>query len=281
MPGPRFSIVTPAFRGGDWLPLCVASVADQGVSLEHLVQDSCSDDRTAEWLPHDPRVRAVIEKDRGMYDGVNRGLRRAQGEIVAYLNCDEQYLPGALARVDAYFHAHPAVDVVCGDVVAVDWDGRYAFSRKVLPPRLRHVQLCHLEPLTAAIFARREVFAQRGLWFDPALRDTGDADWVIRCLRAGVRFGALGAYTSVFAFTGANMSQGANAARENAARVAALPAWLRALRPAVKVLHRLRKLAAGCYTLPPFEYALYTRGAPDRRTVIRVDRPTPLWRPPA
>src|SRR5437773_1639872 len=74
----RFSIVTPSFRSSRWLPLCIASVADQeGVELEHIVQDSCSDDGTQEWLPRDARVKAFIEKDSGMYDAVNRGFRRS------------------------------------------------------------------------------------------------------------------------------------------------------------------------------------------------------------
>ena len=71
------------------------------------MQDSCSDDGTQDWLPHDPRVKAFIEKDGGMYDAVNRGYRRATGDILAYLNCDEQYLPGALAAVEKFFAAHP------------------------------------------------------------------------------------------------------------------------------------------------------------------------------
>src|SRR5665647_3272917 len=96
----KFSIITPSFRNSEWLKLCIASVADQsGVELEHIVQDSCSDDGTQDWLPHDPRVQAFIEKDGGMYDAVNRGYRRATGDILAYLNCDEQYLPDALAAV--------------------------------------------------------------------------------------------------------------------------------------------------------------------------------------
>jgi glycosyltransferase involved in cell wall biosynthesis len=96
----KFSIVTPSFRNSQWLRLCVASVSDQqGVELEHIVQDSCSDDGTRDWLPHDQRVKAVIEKDSGMYDTANRGYRRARGDILAYLNCDEQYLPGALKAV--------------------------------------------------------------------------------------------------------------------------------------------------------------------------------------
>ncbi len=47
----------------------------QGVELEHLAQDSCSDDGTQGWLPQDRRVSAFIEKDAGMYDAINRGYR--------------------------------------------------------------------------------------------------------------------------------------------------------------------------------------------------------------
>ena len=93
----QFSIVTPSFRNSQWLKLCLASVADQqGVELEHIVQDSCSDDGTQDWLPRDRRVRAFIEKDDGMYDAVNRGYRRAQGDILAHLNCDEQGAHGGV-----------------------------------------------------------------------------------------------------------------------------------------------------------------------------------------
>ena len=60
----QFSIVTPSFRNAQWLKLCIASVADQqGVELEHIVQDAGSDDGTQDWLPYDPRVRAFIEKE--------------------------------------------------------------------------------------------------------------------------------------------------------------------------------------------------------------------------
>src|SRR4051794_26309496 len=79
----RFSIVTPSYRSSDWLRLCVASVADQQeVECEHIVQDSCSDDGTQEWLAKDPRVKAFIEKDQGMYDAINRGFRRSSGHIL-------------------------------------------------------------------------------------------------------------------------------------------------------------------------------------------------------
>src|SRR5271169_5435610 len=115
----RFSVVTPSFRQSQWLKLCVASVADQGVEVEHIVQDSCSDDGTLDWLLTDPRVKAYAEKDAGMYDAVNRGLRRASGQILSYLNCDEQYLPGTLQEVENYFDHHPDVEMLFGDALVV------------------------------------------------------------------------------------------------------------------------------------------------------------------
>jgi len=99
----RFSIITPSYRNSAWLKLCIASVADQQVEVEHIIQDAGSDDGTLDWLLQDKRVRAFVEKDQGMYDGINRGLRRAGGDILAYLNCDEQYLPGALRAVRDFF----------------------------------------------------------------------------------------------------------------------------------------------------------------------------------
>ena len=54
-----------------------------------------------------------------MYDALNRGLRRARGEICAHLNCDEQYLPGTLNRVAAIFEAQPEIDIVFGDALVV------------------------------------------------------------------------------------------------------------------------------------------------------------------
>src|SRR6185369_3175625 len=130
---PQFSIVTPSFRNSRWLNLCIASVADQeGVRSEHIVQDSCSDDGTLDWLPGDQRVKAFVEKDGGMYDAVNRGYRRAQGDILAYLNCDEQYLPGALKAVHDFFAQHPHIEVALAGSIIVDGNGSYLCHRHSL-----------------------------------------------------------------------------------------------------------------------------------------------------
>src|ERR1700723_1967596 len=122
----KFSVITPSFRNSEWLKLCIASVADQsGVEFEHIVQDACSDDGTQDWLLKDSRVKAFIEKNSGMYDAVNRGYRRAPGDILCYLNCDEQYLPGALAGVKSFFEANPQVEVALAGSIVTDGEGNY------------------------------------------------------------------------------------------------------------------------------------------------------------
>jgi glycosyltransferase involved in cell wall biosynthesis len=274
----RFSIVTPSFRNSGWLKLCLASVADQGVALEHLVQDAGSDDGTLDWLPRDPRARVVVEKDDGMYDAINRALRRASGELLAYLNCDEQYLPGTLALVSRFFDEHPAVDMVFGDAVVVDPGGDYLFHRKVVVPRLAHTATCHLGVLTCATFFRRRVIEDTAGFFDTSYRVVGDGDWIARQLRRGVRMATLGRFTSTFAMTGANLSLNPRAREELARLAATVPVWTRALRPLWVAQHRWQRWRAGAYRQAPFSYALYTRESSAARVVKHAARPTARWR---
>jgi glycosyltransferase involved in cell wall biosynthesis len=275
----RFSIITPSFRNSRWLKLCIASVADQtGIECEHIVQDAVSDDGTLDWLPGDQRVKAFIEKDKGMYDAVNRGYRRAQGEILAYINCDEQYFPGALKKVSDYFESHPDVDVVFGDCIVVNGDGSYRCERRALVPQLLHTQtIGNLSFLTAATFLRRRVIEKNQLWFDPAWRDVGDAEWTVRLLRSGLKLAVLPEFTSAFTETGANMNLGANASREKKEYLAAAPRWAIPFRPLVLVHFRLRRWLAGHYHCRPHDYAIYTLESPDRRKSFHVAQPTFRW----
>ena len=268
----RISIVTPSYRRSAWLRLCIASVADQGGAVEHIVQDSQSDDGTLDWLPRDPRVKVFVEKDQGMYDGINRGLRRAGGDVLAYLNCDEQYLPGALAAVADFFDQHPEVDVLFGDVVMVGAEGQYLYHRKMQTPLKYHTWTCHLSTLSCAMFFRRRVVFDYGMLFDPRLRDVGDGEWMVRLLRRGVRMAALGQFTSAFAYTGSNMSVGPNARREAREMRQSAPAWARLLRPAFIAQHRLRRWAGGMYRQEPFAYEIYTTASPERRQRYEVNR---------
>lgn len=273
----RFSIVTPSFGQSQWLRLCVASVADQGVEHEHIVQDAGSKDGTLGWLTTDSRVRAFVEPDAGMYDGINRGLRRATGDVLAYLNCDEQYLPGALAAAAAYFDTHPNVDVAFGYTLIVDEAGEFLCQRKTLTPLPWHTRVAHLTTLTAATFFRRRV-VEAGHLFNTEYRCAGDAEWMLRLIHAGVKFGVIGCNTSVFTHTGGNLSRTLRMKEETQRIAAEAPALARRLRWLVLLHHWLRRLAGGVYFQRPFDFQIYTLASPERRVERHVARPTFWWK---
>jgi len=274
----QFSIVTPSFRNSNWLKLCIASVADQGVPVEHIVQDAGSDDGTLDWLPQDTRVKAFVEKDSGMYDAVNRGLRRARGEILAYLNCDEQYLPGTLAAVGEFFDKHPDVDVVFGDFIAVDARGDYLFHRKVMLPLKHHTRVSHLQTFTCATFFRRKIVAEHQHFFNPRRRHVGDGEWILGLLERKMRLAVLRRFTSVFTMTGANLSSSDEARQEKLDLYNSAPSWVRRLTPLFILHHRLRRLAGGIYFQKPFAFELYTPESPEKRVVHQVLHPNFKWK---
>ena len=274
----KFSIVTPSFRNSNWLKLCIASVADQpGVACEHIVQDACSDDGTRDWLPHDQRVKAFIEKDGGMYDAVNRGYRRATGDILAYLNCDEQYLPGALKAVHGFFEANPKTEVALAGSIVTDGDGKYICHRHQMVPHPQGIWF-RFPILTSSIFIRRKVIAERGIFFDARWRDLGDFHWMLALMKNRVPMRVFDSFTSVFTDTGENMNLKPNAIREKAATDAMTPRWVRALTAVWNGHHRWRRLAAGHFNLKPGSYGIYTLPSPDRRMTFDIPRPTAVWR---
>jgi len=271
----KFSIITPSFRGGQWLRLCIASVADQGVALEHIVQDAGSDDGTLDWLPGDPRVKAFVEEDAGMYDALNRGLRRATGDVLACLNCDEQYLPGALRAVGEFFQEHPEVEIALGDTVFVDAAGRYLCHRRAVLPGRYHTWVSGtMSVASCAVFFRRPVIERRGLFFDASLRVFGDVKWMLQLIERRVPMGRMGRFTSAFTYTGRNLALGPDRDREQAALVAGAPAWARWAAPLVIAHYRLRKWFAGGYSARPFDYSIFTSASPSVRVTMRVAQPS-------
>ena len=190
------------------------------------------------------RVKAFIEKDGGMYDAVNRGYKRASGDILAYLNCDEQYLPGALKAVREFFEANPKTEVALAGTIVVDGEGKYVCHRHSLMPHPQHIWF-RFPILTSSIFIRRKVIHERGIFFDTQWRDLGDYHWVRALMKSKVPMAVCDSFTSVFADTGENMNLKPNAIREKAETDAMIPAWVKTLKPVWILHHRLRRLAAG------------------------------------
>lgn len=261
-----------------YLERCARSVADQGEAVEHLVMDGGSRDGTAEWLAGRKEIASVVERDAGMYDAVNKGLRRARGMYVSYLNCDEQYLPGTLRTVRDYFETHPKVDILFGSALLVDPEGRLLSYRKAYTPRWSYIASSHLYVLSCTMFLRRRVIDE-GTLFDPSWRNVGDAEFVLRALSAKYRAGYTSRYLSVFTMTGANMSASADAAVETSRLRRALPRWPRILSLPLNAVRLLEKGVTGAYRERfPLDYSLYTGSARVRRE-LRATHAS--WRWPA
>lgn len=106
----KISVVTPSFNQGRYLERTLRSVLDQrgDFVLEYLVIDGGStDDSVAILQRYGDRLRWVSEPDRGQSDAINKGFRMATGDILAWLNSDDTYEPGALAAVAEAHRAEP------------------------------------------------------------------------------------------------------------------------------------------------------------------------------
>jgi glycosyltransferase involved in cell wall biosynthesis len=277
MPLPDISIVTPCLNPGALLKLCCASVRDQtGLAVEHIVVDGGSTDGTVEWLKLQSGLVWISEPDAGMYDAINKGLRVARGRLVAYLNCDEQYLPDALATVVRMFDGTD-VDVLLGDVVIVDALGQYLCSRQVLSPLFYHTMLCELGTLSAGVFFRSDLLARFQAWFDPSWRAAGDAVWMLHLLRQRVKMKVLRQYVATFTDHGANLALSGRARQESIILSKQAPMWARSLTSGWRMLHRVRRALHGLYIVPPFAYDLYTLESPDQRRRVNVVHSTYRW----
>jgi glycosyltransferase involved in cell wall biosynthesis len=226
---------------------------------------------------HGYALRIFKEKDSGMYDAVNQGLKKGTGKICAYLNCDEQYLIGTLQLLRMVFMVEAGTEVAFGGVAIVSPQGKLIARRMACHLSYSHVMTCHLPNFTAAMFFRREFLIKREAWFDVAYRDLADAVWVLARLREGTKIQRVSVITTAFTDTGANMNLSPNARREARELREAAPKWMKALKPLWKLFHRARKFLEGQYWPKAIEYALYLGGAAGERTEFRAKRASPLW----
>lgn len=187
------SVITPSLNRRQYIRAALDSLARQDVGrVEHIIVDGGSTDGTVEMIRADyPDSVLIVEKDRNLYDAINKGLRAASGDVIGLLNTDDQLHPGALAAVRNGFIRNASADSVCGGC-----EIRPAGSSLTQPPTLvlNDPVMKSLRPgdvmsgliLLNSRFFRRSLFDRIGL-FDAEFPILADRDFLARCLLAGMR----------------------------------------------------------------------------------------------
>ncbi|MEI7772791.1 MAG: glycosyltransferase family 2 protein, partial [Chloroflexales bacterium] len=170
---------------GRYLRETIESVLGQGYpNLEYLVIDGGSSDESLDVLRSyvgEPRLRWLSEPDRGQSDAINKGLARCRGHILAWLNSDDTYLPGAIAGQVRALMADPAVGAVYADAQYIDAAGRpltRIYGRPYSPLALLRLDI----PAQPTVFMRRDLVVRVGP-LSLARRYSLDSDYWARAAR--------------------------------------------------------------------------------------------------
>jgi glycosyltransferase involved in cell wall biosynthesis len=158
------SIITPSFNQANYLEATIESVLSQDYPrIEYIVIDGASTDGSVEIIKkYENRLAFwVSEKDHGQADAINKGLARAKGDIVAWLNSDDYYLPHAISSAVKVFEDNPDVIIVYGNMLAVDEHGKTVNVLKYRQLSLEDL-LCFQIIGQPSVFFRREAFERTG-----------------------------------------------------------------------------------------------------------------------
>jgi glycosyltransferase involved in cell wall biosynthesis len=252
---PLISIVTPSFNQGRFIGEALASVQFQNYgNYEHLVIDGMSTDSSVDILRNLTaegglaNVHWSSERDNGQSEALNKGFRRARGEIIGWLNSDDRYRPGCFEYIVRVFEDNPEVDIVYGDYLIVDESGKPLQIRREIEFNA-FILLYHrvLYIPTTATFFRRRIF-EEGNWLDEKLQYAMDLDFFIRLSASGYVFKHVSAVLADFRLQ-PNSKTCSSPERQRLEHeqviFAAAPALrrLKSLRGRVSVLSLLRSIA--------------------------------------
>lgn len=179
---PLVSIVVPSYQQGRYIRTTLDSVLSQDFrDLECIVMDGGSTDETVDVLRscNDPRLTWVSEPDRGQSHAINKGMQRATGDYLSYLNSDDVLRPGAIAATVAFFEARPDADLVYGDMEHIDAQGKVFHTVIGDPFDLAELLTGRKSINQAGTFWRRSVQDDLGL-FDEELHFTMDLEYWVR-----------------------------------------------------------------------------------------------------
>lgn len=183
---PRITVITPSFEQARYLGWTMRSVLEQQYpEVEYLVVDGGSTDGSVDVIRSfgDSVAWWCSERDRGQAHAINKGLARATGEIVGWLNSDDMLLPRALDRV-AYAFRDPSVQVICGWGVMMSEAGKIR-RRWVFPELTADAVLADAPIFQPSVFWRRRVVDRIGS-LDETMQFCLDREYWLRMVTHGI-----------------------------------------------------------------------------------------------
>lgn len=187
---PKFSIITPTLNQAEYIRQTIESVLNQDYpNIEYLVIDGGSTDSTLDILQeYGDRFQWVSEKDHGQADAINKGIRKATGDIVAFINSDDYLQPGALRLIANHFLKKPECKWLTGDYIIINQQGQpiqpltvfyKRLYRRYSSPTVLAFTNYIIQPST---FWKRKVHDEIG-YFDEALKFAFDYDFWMRLMQ--------------------------------------------------------------------------------------------------
>ena len=178
---PLVSIVTPSFNQAPYLEDTIRSVLEQDYpNLEYIIVDGGSTDGSVDIIRRyvDRLAWWVSEADKGQTDALNKGFARARGEILAWLNSDDTYQPGAVAEAAAFLQSRPEVGLVYGDANFIDENGKLIGRFPAAQTDYRRLRRGYVHIPQQAAFFRADLWRKVGP-LDPSFYFAMDYDlWV-------------------------------------------------------------------------------------------------------
>lgn len=186
---PKVSIVTPSYNQAEFLERTILSVLNQNYpNLEYIIIDGGSTDGSVDIIKKYEKYFTywVSEKDTGQADAINKGFKIATGELVAWQNSDDIYLPRAFFRIIEELRKHPDCCVVFSNVYLIDENDEVFKEMRFIPFDLEHLIYYDWNLSSQAVFWKRELFNTVG--YLKNYKVLFDLDWFIRVGKATKKF---------------------------------------------------------------------------------------------
>lgn len=203
MKKPLFSVVTPSYNQGAFIKETIETIKNQDYdNIEHIIIDGKSTDNTIDILKsYGESITWVSENDKGQTDAINKGLKLANGEIVAYLNSDDIYLPGTISHIVNLFNSNPDVEFIYGDFHAIDAESKIIDKIKTIPFD-SNVLLYDANFISQpSSFYRKTLIDKIGL-FDDKLHYLMDYEFFLRAAKRKINFMLTKRYLSAIRYHG-------------------------------------------------------------------------------